>query len=548
MAATAVPKMKTKKRNGSREGQFRYELDTCSKNGDLSGALELYETAVAEGLRLSAYHFNSLLHILSSSVENLDDESSKQSTADTGSRVFDAMIVAGIMPNEATITSMARIAASRPDGSGADLAFDLVRNMREKYAATPRLRTYGPALFAFCRQLEAEKAYALENHMVSSAVVPEEPEIAALMDVSAKVGREEKVYEYLHMLRNNVRCVSSSTARILEDWFNSKSAAEAGSSSWSTERVKDAIVINGRGWHGLGWLGGGRWEVNQTSVGADGHCAMCFQRLDCVDIAQKETKEFADSVANLAMERETISNFKRFQEWLEDNKGYDAIIDGANVALYQQNFADGGFSLSQLNDVASELFRRNKNKWPLIILHNKRIQALMGDPYNRQLLDAWRSEGALYMTPTGSNDDWYWIYAAVKLGCLVVTNDEMRDHIFELLGRSFFPRWKERHQVRYTFVKGKLTLVMPPPYSVVIQESETGSWHVPLDEMCDDEKQRTWLCIRRQGSNHGPLEDLTDSSFQTISESSIIPPECGNIFNNNTRHVTGKRKDRSDDL
>ena len=41
----------------------------------------------------------------------------------------------------------------------------------------------------------------------------------------------------------------------------------------------------------------------------------------------------------------------------------------------------------------------------------------------------------------------YWLYAAVKLGCLLVTNDEMRDHIFELLGSSFFLKWKERHQV-----------------------------------------------------------------------------------------------------
>lgn len=28
-----------------------------------------------------------------------------------------------------------------------------------------------------------------------------------------------------------------------------------------------------------------------------------------------------------------------------------------------------------------------------------------------------------------------------------MTNDEMRDHIFELLGSSFFLKWKERHQV-----------------------------------------------------------------------------------------------------
>lgn len=43
----------------------------------------------------------------------------------------------------------------------------------------------------------------------------------------------------------------------------------------------------------------------------------------------------------------------------------------------------------------------------------------------------------------------YWLYAAVKLRCLLVTNDEMRDHIFELLGSNFFNQWKERHQVRY---------------------------------------------------------------------------------------------------
>lgn len=41
----------------------------------------------------------------------------------------------------------------------------------------------------------------------------------------------------------------------------------------------------------------------------------------------------------------------------------------------------------------------------------------------------------------------YWLYAAIKFKCLLVTNDEMRDHIFQLLGNDFFPRWKERHQV-----------------------------------------------------------------------------------------------------
>lgn len=42
----------------------------------------------------------------------------------------------------------------------------------------------------------------------------------------------------------------------------------------------------------------------------------------------------------------------------------------------------------------------------------------------------------------------YWLYAAVKLRCLLVTNDEMRDHIFELLGSDLFLKWKEKHQVQ----------------------------------------------------------------------------------------------------
>jgi len=43
----------------------------------------------------------------------------------------------------------------------------------------------------------------------------------------------------------------------------------------------------------------------------------------------------------------------------------------------------------------------------------------------------------------------YWLYAAIKFKCLLVTNDEMRDHLFQLLGNDFFPKWKERHQVLF---------------------------------------------------------------------------------------------------
>ena len=57
----------------------------------------------------------------------------------------------------------------------------------------------------------------------------------------------------------------------------------------------------------------------------------------------------------------------------------------------------------------------------------------------------------LYTTPAGSNDDWYWLHAAVTAGTggILVTNDELRDHVFQMLpSPRLFYKWKERHQVR----------------------------------------------------------------------------------------------------
>lgn len=238
------------------------------------------------------------------------------------------------------------------------------------------------------------------------------------------------------------------------------------------------------------------------------------------------------------MERELKSNFKNFMEWIEKKSDYEAIVDGANIGLYQQNFADGGFSISQLDNVVRQLYHRNR-KWPLVVLHNKRLRALQGNPSTRMLLDEWFARGILYATPTGSNDDWYWLYAAVKLKCLLVTNDEMRDHIFELLGSSFFLQWKERHQVHYTFVKGFPKFKMPPKYSILIQESERGTWHVPIAQESTDEHLRSWLCITR------PRFSSTSTNCEHVVHKRTNGDKPSNQSSVNVvMSVIGKRKER----
>ncbi|RVW46144.1 Proteinaceous RNase P 3 [Vitis vinifera] len=228
---------------------FRFDLDTCSKRRDLFGAVALFESAVSQNFRLIHYHYNALLYLCTISV---DEPSSKALALDYGFRIFDHVVNSGVTPNEATITSVASLAAAKSDG---DLAFEVVRTM-VNYELSSRLRTYGPALFWFCANLKGEKAWVVEEHMVSMGVHPEKPELAAVK-VSAKMGRGDKVYAYLHKLRTAVR----------------------------SGAVEEVALKNGGGWHGQGWIGKGR----------------------------PETEMFSELVAAMAMEREFRSNFRSFR-------------------------------------------------------------------------------------------------------------------------------------------------------------------------------------------------------------------------------------------
>ncbi|CAL1367123.1 unnamed protein product [Linum trigynum] len=455
------------------------------------------------------------------------------------------MVGSGIKPNEASITAVARLAAATGDG---DRAFDLVKNMVPVPNSPPRLRTYGPALFCFCEKLEAEKAFEVEEHMGRNGVALEEAVLAALLEVSSETGKRDRVYEYLQKLRKIVRCVREETSVVIRNWFN-RFDCDGMEIELDLGLIRDAIDRNGGGWHGLGWIGKGKWVVEKGSVDVDGKCLCCGEQLACVDIADEEIEVFARSIAGLALDREVKANFSEFQDWLEKNGHYEAIVDAANVGLCQQSFAEGGFSVSQLHAVVKELYDRH-GKWPLIVLHNKRVRALLENASHRKFIEEWKENGALYTTPHGSNDDWYWLYAAVKLRCLLVTNDEMRDHIFELLGSSFFLKWKERHQVKYTFAKGTLKLQMPAPFSVVIQESEKGSWHVPLAGSDSEESAQTWLCITRTGSadktsNQSLTMEASDNGHESSCKGHQQSLDAPEISDSKTTTLTGKRKDRS---
>uniref|UniRef100_A0A1J3D0P1 ribonuclease P n=1 Tax=Noccaea caerulescens TaxID=107243 RepID=A0A1J3D0P1_NOCCA len=483
-------KAKKKAIQQSPEAVLKQKLDMCSRDGNVLEALRLYDEAKRNGVQLSQYHYNVLLYVCS--LSEGATESSPNPGLSRGFDIFKQMIVDKVVPNEATFTNGARLAVAKDDP---EMAFDMVKQMRA-FGIQPKLRSYGPALFGFCKKGDAEKAYEVDAHMVESEVVPEEPELTALLKVSMDTKNADKVYETLQRLRDLVRQVSKSSFDMIEEWFNSEAAAKAGVKKWDVKKIRDGVVSVGGGWHGQGWLGTGKWNVTRTEMDENGVCKCCKEKLVCIDINPVETENFAASLTRLACEREVKASFNQFQEWLARHGPFDAVIDGANMGLVNQR----NLNFFQLNNIVNRCRQISPSKrLPLVILHKSRVHGGPATyPKNRALLEKWKNAGALYATPPGSNDDWYWLYAAVSCRCLLLTNDEMRDHLFQLLGNSFFPRWKEKHQVRISVSRENgLKLHMPPPYSIVIQESEDGTWHVPMSVEDDLQTSRQWLCARR---------------------------------------------------
>ncbi len=86
-----------------------------------------------------------------------------------------------------------------------------------------------------------------------------------------------------------------------------------------------------------------------------------------------------------------------------------------------------------------------------------------------------------------------------KRAGLLVSNDELRDHIFSLLRPKHFLKWKQRHIAKYDFGSGSamgghvsFDLVLPDPYTACVQQlGSSGAWMVPLTD-------GSWICVRPQ--------------------------------------------------
>lgn len=246
----------------------------------------------------------------------------------------------------------------------------------------------------------------------------------------------------------------------------------------------------------------------------------------------KSSKNETNDSSSSAAESYAIEQLDIFSQWLESSdKPYTAIIDGANIAYYGQNFQNGNFNYHQIKYVVDALEEKGENVLVVIpwkytnksfylssmnyVDSKKKRNMYHLSEEEFQILQNLNETKKMYRVPARCLDDYYWMMASVSnqhyvpssysknqflpgIRPVLITNDQMRDHKLELLEPRLFRRWTSCHIVNYNF----------PPF--------VGSEQLPpLDDMGSNS-------TITKATNETTISNTTLSSTESISFS---PPD-----------------------
>lgn len=459
--------------------QYRIRIQQAAKKDTVEDAFAAFEESKAEDIRLPPDCLVTLLFLAAGGdrwedlvySEEKRDEHLKTKRLEKCDEILGYIKSSGSPVVEMCYTALARRDAIYRQGSN---ALEKARKVVQDSGMAQKLRCFLPALAAFGASGDAHGALEAYHDIMNAGLEPGEVEFSKLVQSFSKhydgTGehlpwtRIESILE--HMSRETTELETETIAN-LRHLFTSREISN-------------------------------NWIIGDCIVEGNGYCTFCDETLEAIDLNTEEYSQFASGIAALATKQEKYPReFDTFVQWLDKHGPFGIIIDAANVAFYGQNFETGGFSFPQIEAVVNRVKKDFAQLRPLVILHVNRTR---GGPANthkaKSLLKGLNEEHCFYAAPQGSNDDWYWMYAAVSAGQegILISNDEMRDHLFNLLAPKYFNKWKQRHQMRYTFSgePSSLQFQNPPPYTRCTQQLGT-SWMFP---MANEEK---WLCAKKTG-------------------------------------------------
>ena len=378
----------------------------------------------------------------------------------------------------------------------------LLREMQSKELKM-RLRCYSALLSAFCKNGNADVSIQLFTELTEKySLEPTEKEYLSILSLCVILD-DDRFYGYLDSMLEDILVPSNKTWVVVKQWFSSRQRQKL------YNIVEDTISISGK-------LDQSGHQLQSVELSESDRSQLINQIDNCFKVtANIEGRDLNDKCNKKA--RAVSEKWELYKSWIKGEatishcdaaSSYSILVDGANVGFYQQNFANATGHVDYLQIDAMIKHCQRINRKPLVILHCRHLFPDVLPENMESVVNDWKEQKLLYVTPAKCNDDLFWMYAAMIFNADVITNDEMRDHHFKMLSPRWFLRWKERHQVRFKFGKfdhaerrRTLEIAIPPPYSHRIQKfkpSGEDSSHNEQTTMhyffpsCD---QSGWLCV-----------------------------------------------------
>ena len=574
-----APKQKQKKSIRSKHVEkevlvIRKKIQDGCKNNDLASAIEAYEEAISNHIRLEAQSFYNLLNLCDGLERAVHIGTPKSSATDTEARpacevravnlktrqeyvfrIKEHMRTLNLPLNETAYSAIVKILSRNKEFERAE---EILAEAESVQQCRPKLRLFSSLLIAYCDEGKMLEALKCWKRLKRKGLEISEKERLALMRCAIYTGDILVMEQILTDLAEDVPVPSKDSVAAILEWFQSAhamhSSEEIGkvvskhANDAEVEKLLEEIheqeievppkmgpVINTNGWEvsstcpidpqtGVLQISSSRGcKLKMVHLSERAWDEMISKNEEIVVSGQVEGNTCQYQGGKKGKKRTNFSPEKRQAEWkrfcdfLLKKGPLDVLIDGANVGFFKQNFASAPkhVDYEQIDWVVQHF--TDSGKRVLLVLHERHFGDIMPPKY-RNLEEKWVKSGVLYKTPRGMNDDWFWLHAALKYKSLVLTNDEMRDHHFQMLAPRIFLRWKERHQIHFGFgawtdVGGQrqrqVELIYPEPYSrriqrvedcIIVPLAKRGDENRFLDGLhvaCDDEPvEETYVCLK----------------------------------------------------
>jgi hypothetical protein len=156
----------------------------------------------------------------------------------------------------------------------------------------------------------------------------------------------------------------------------------------------------------------------------------------------KITHRHDNGVAITQNEKQIITDkWNDFEHILKINK-FDIVIDGANIG-YVNSKGSSDINVKFIQTTIQNIISKTSKK-VLLIMHQRHTSKIKTMNFDRKT----SANLVIYTTPNNINDDWFWLYASLYNKCRILTNDQSRDHAYNVSYQNEIKKWFANYQVK----------------------------------------------------------------------------------------------------